>query len=218
MSGITLRPYRGRDDYAGIAAVRNRQIDFEGEGVYTTVEAVAESFDHLQRCDPASDIIVAADVDGAMVGYAQTTWADVAGGYRRYWLKYEADGRTEPDPGVETLLLDWVESRALVIASTPPGDRRLFAGAMVGTARVQRLEQRGFSATFFSVLMVRSLGDPIPDAWLPDGLTSRRVRPDDLRAIWEADIDAFRDDRDYVEQDEGDFQRFRAEAAQGTDL
>ena len=53
---------------------------------------------------------------------------------------------------------------------------------------------------------------------LPDGVEVRAVSDGQLRAIWEADVDAFRDDKDFFEQDETDFERFVAEADQGTEL
>lgn len=59
MRTVTLRPFRGPEDYAAIAAVRNRQIDVGDEGMHTTVEQVAEYDDHLQRSDPATDIVIA---------------------------------------------------------------------------------------------------------------------------------------------------------------
>ena len=65
--------------------------------------------------------------------------------------------------------------------------------------------------------MIRDLTG-IPDCPLPVGLAVRPVAEDDLRAIWEAENDALRDDPDFVEPTGADWERFLDEAAQGAEL
>ena len=50
----------------------------------------------------------------------------------------------------------------------------------------------------------------MPDHPLPDGLEIRPVRDEDIRTIWEADVEAFRDHWGFVEQSEEDYERFVA--------
>src|SRR5262249_41164737 len=52
--------------------------------------------------------------------------------------------------------------------------------------------------------------DELPDQPLPDGLEIRPVRKEEIRAIWDADVDAFRDHWGFVEQTDEDFARFLA--------
>lgn len=211
---MQFRNYR-REDLPGMADVWNLRVAAEGEGVWATVEWFAESYDHLVRCDPATDIVVAEGAAGRVVGYARASWEDVAAGYRAYPIAFVADTRID---GLEARLLDWAESRARQIAGEHDvGDRRLDAEATDGTARQQLLLDRGYSAGSRWGFMVRDLA-AVPDRPLPDGVVIRPVADDHLRAIWEADIDAFRDDPDFVEQTEEDWQRFRDEARQGTSL
>ena len=55
------------------------------------------------------------------------------------------------------------------------------------------VEAGGFTAYSWSAVMVRpSLAD-VPALALPAGVAVRPVEPGDLRAIWEADVEAFRD-------------------------
>ena len=56
--------------------------------------------------------------------------------------------------------------------------------------------------------MVRPFVDDLPDHRLPEGLEIRPVRDEDLRAIWEADMEAFKDHWGYVEPTEDGFKRF----------
>jgi mycothiol synthase len=219
MKAVTLRPFRGRDDYPAIAALRNRQVEFGDGGKYTTVDQVGEYYDHMERTDPASDIIVAENAAGNAVGYGRVEWNDVTEGHREYQLRFDADGTDGPDADVEALLLDWLESRATAIAGAhPAGDKRLTTFADLGAARTAHLRQRGFTPTSYSVLMVCSLAEPIPELDLPPPIECRPVADSDIRTIWHADVESFRDSRGYVEQTETDFQRFRAEAARSTAL
>ena len=44
--------------------VWNERVNAEGEGIWATLEWFAEGYDHLVRCDPATDIVVAEDDAG----------------------------------------------------------------------------------------------------------------------------------------------------------
>jgi ribosomal protein S18 acetylase RimI-like enzyme len=66
--------------------------------------------------------------------------------------------------------------------------------------------------------MRRDLHEPIPDVPLPDGLEVRPVRPEHHRAIWLADVEAFRDHWDASAQHESDFVRWFAEPDIDTSL
>jgi ribosomal protein S18 acetylase RimI-like enzyme len=56
--------------------------------------------------------------------------------------------------------------------------------------------------------MVRPDLENIPDAPLPEGLEVRPVKPEHLRAIWEAEQEAFLDHWGASEVEEGDFERW----------
>jgi ribosomal protein S18 acetylase RimI-like enzyme len=58
-------------------------------------------------------------------------------------------------------------------------------------------------------MMSRSLIDaPLPDFALPAGFEIRPVRPEHYRAIWEADINAFRDHNGFAEPSPDQFDRW----------
>jgi predicted N-acetyltransferase YhbS len=216
-SNLTLRRYRGGDDLAGMAALINARDERDGVGgEHVTAEAMADVYNHLQRCDPDTDLVVAEDGDGAMVGYARVQWDDWTEGVRSYWMIFENDPSR---PDVETELLDWAEARALAVAvERPAARRRLHAEAMVGSRREALLVGRGLRPIRYSAIMIRPHLDSIPDRPLPAGVAARPVVDGDLRAIWEADIEAFRDHFGYVEQTEADWEKFRDSARRGTEL
>lgn len=199
-----------------MTAALNRQVDRDGEGEYITVEGMAAQYEHLQRCDPDRDLVVAEDADGSLVGYARTMWDDLAEGFRQYWLVVNVDPAVT---GLEVALLDWVERRALEVADMHDvADRRLGADADDESERQALLVERAFAPQEIYATMVRPDLDGIPDLALPDGVDIRPVEPAHLRAIWESDAEAFRDHRGYVEQSEQDWEKFRADAQVDTSL
>lgn len=205
--GVTLRAWR-HDDLAGMCDLINARVIAEGEGEPTTLEAITGMYDHLEHCDPATDIVVAVDADDRVVGYARTCWFDMVDGHRSYHVIFEgADGH----PGCEGQLLDWSLSRgAEVAADHDHPDRRFDAMAADGSPRAAALGDRGFVPYAWSAMMVRPHLRDLPEAPLPAGLEMRPVAEDQLRTIWEADVEAFRDHRFEREQTDADWEIFRS--------
>lgn len=217
LAEMTLRGFRGHDDLAGMADVINARVAEEGEGEHSTVASLAEIYDHLQRCNPADDIRVAVGPDGATAGYVRVLWNDVSDGTRDFVIVFEALGTVD---GLGRQLLAWGIERAtaVAVAHDHPA-RRIVAFANDGGRHQALVEDTGgFEAFGWSAFMVRPHLDDVPDRTLPDGLEIRPVEPEHLRRIWEADVEAFRDHRGFVEQNETDWERFLAESAAGTDL
>jgi len=68
----------------------------------------------------------------------------------------------------------------------------------------------GYEAITYMAEMVRPSVDDLPDHPLPDGLEIRPVREEEIRMIWEADHEAFRDHWGYVGPSEAGYARFRS--------
>lgn len=214
---LTVRPFRGRDDYQGMVDLINARVAEEGEGERATVASLAEVYDHLVRCDTATDMLMVDNPDGSLAAYGRVAWHDVSEGYRAYSIGFEAQASPA---ALEADVIRWGVDRATAIASGHDHpDKRIGAWANDGTRRqVAVLAVGGFSPVSWSAYMVRPHLDDIPDRPLPDGSETRPVEDDHLRAIWEADNEAFRDHQGFVEPTDEDWERFRDEAAQGTDL
>lgn len=188
-----------------MVAVRNARADADRSEDHTTVEDMASSYEHLQRCDPDLDIRIVEE-GGEIVGYARTVWDDVTEGYRVFWVIAEA----HPDhPGLEESLFEWGEERARAVASGMDApDVRFASWADESTPRARLLRQRGYEPIRFGATLVRPHLRDIPSRPLPDGVEVRPVGEDDLRAVWQADVEAFRDHRGFVEPTEEDWKAF----------
>ena len=142
-----------------------RRVLRDGHGEYTRVSAMEEQYSHLQRCDPATDIIVA-ERAGEVVGYARTMWDDTIEGVRDHWLIVEADPTIAQ---LDEVMMSWCAERALAVAATMTGARQLVTEAMDGSSRQQQLVARGFVPLRYGAIMVRPSVADVPDRRSPTG-------------------------------------------------
>ena len=211
LDDVEFRTFRGSDDYADFARIITAWAKGIGDDRVETPEGIASGYENLERCDPARDLVVAA-IEGRPVAYSRVSWHQEADGPRIYghfcFLDPEVGGR-----GIGAALFAWNESRLREIAAEHQAEcERLFevwsndrnAGAM------SLIRAAGYEPITYSAEMVRPSVDDLPDHPLPDGLEIRPVREEDIRTIWEADVEAFRDHWGYVEQTDTDYQRFLA--------
>lgn len=198
---IEFRPYRGSPDLVGMAAVINAYYESEDIDELATPERLAQQYEHLTNCDPETDIVIA-EAGGEIVGYARTTWDDPIEGYRAYWVIHEAHPLS---PGLADRLHSWAEKRAREVAARHDvDDRRFTSWTKENSAKSKLLAKDGYAASRFGVEMVRGLDD-IPQRPLPDGIEIRPVVEDQWRALWEADVEAFRHHRGFSEPTEEDY-------------
>jgi GNAT superfamily N-acetyltransferase len=210
LDGIAFRTFRGRDDYPALVRIINASARGEGDDRFETVDGLASGYDHLERCDPTRDLLVA-EVDGQPVAYSRVTWDDELDGPRVYRQVCFVD----PDfgrRGIGSALLAWNETRLRQIAADHDAQEQVLE-AWAGDANegaTALLRSAGYQAITYMAEMVRASVDDLPDHRLPDGLELRPVREEDIRTIWEADHEAFRDHWGYVESSEADYERFRS--------
>jgi mycothiol synthase len=203
--------FRGPADYEHFARIITANAENDGDDRVETPEGIASGYDHLERCDPARDLVVA-EVDGLPVAYSRVWWDQEPEGprvYRHVCFVDPEHGRR----GVGGALFSWNEARLREIAADHDdtteklyevwaADRNLGATELVRNA--------GYDAITYAAEMVRPTVDDLPDHQLPEGLEIRPVTDDQLREIWEADVEAFRDHWGFVEHTDADYERFLA--------
>ena len=200
-----------------MAALINECVAEQGEGEPATAGTVAVNYAHLQRCDPMTDMKMVVDQDDRLVAYARVEWNDVSEGFRAYHIVFHAVSAVN---GLADRILEWGVARATEISRAHQlPDRRMVTWAVVGSNDERAICQvGGFEPSAWSAVMVRPHLRDIPATQLPAGVRIRPVEDRHLRAIWESDIEAFRDHRGYVEQADADWEKFRDEAQHGTAL
>jgi mycothiol synthase len=210
LDGVDFRMFRDASDYPHFARIITAFSEGEGNDRVETAASIASGYDHLERCDPKRDLIVA-EAGGRPVAYARVSWDDEVGGPRIYrqvcFVDPERGAR-----GIGSTLFAWCDRRLREIAAEHdapektfevyindrnPGGTAIFRGA-------------GFEPITYSAEMVRPSVEDLPEHALPDGVEVRPVQDDQLRAIWEADVEAFRDHWGFVEPTEIEYDRFLA--------
>jgi mycothiol synthase len=207
---VAFRNFRGAVDYPELARIITASAQGEGDERVETTEAIASGYEHLERCDPAQDLLVA-EVDGTAVGYSRVFWDQEIDGPRVYkqvcFLDPEFGGR-----GIGGAMLAWNEARLRDIATHhEPAESFLEAWAAdANLAATALVRAAGYVPLTYMAEMVRASVEDLPDHPLPEGLEIRPVRDEDIRTIWEADVEAFRDHWGSVEQTDEDYERFIA--------
>jgi mycothiol synthase len=208
ISGLRFRmfdPARDYEPYVAVVSAANIADDLEW---LPTLEGVRHDHEHLDEFDPRRDILLA-EIDGTVVAAAET---DVR--TRDGQAVHKVDGYVVPAwrrRGLGRAMLHWTERRAAEVARVDgrTGTRALTAHPDADQAGAVALyEHEGYRIVRYGFLMVRDLTDPIPDRPLPEGVTLRPVDAADHRAIWDADVEAFRDHPDRAEVTDSDFVRW----------
>ena len=206
--GLRFRTFDPERDYeAYVAVLRSANIADDLEWI-PTVESTRHEHEHLDEFDPRRDILLA-EIDGTVVATAET---DVR--TRDGEAVHRVDGFVVPAwrrRGLGRAMLHWTERRAAEVAGVDgrSGNRALAAHPDSQQAGAVALyEGEGYRAVRYGFLMVRDLTEAIPDRSLPAGLVVRPVDVAHHRAIWDADVEAFRDHPNRAEVTESDFIRW----------
>ncbi len=209
---ILLRPYAGPADHPGMVAANNAWRETAGFIDFVDVPGMDVQYANIPRFQPGADCVVL-ERAGSIVGYARVEWADARDGERLHaGIVIAPPG---PDrPARIAALLDWCARRSSEQADIHPTERPRVLDAVAPIDDEQltaALLDRGYVAVRHGYEMIRPDLEAIPDVPLPAGLEVRPVLPEHLRAIYEAELEAFRDHWGAFD-DEGDrFEQFRSD-------
>lgn len=191
--GFALRHLRMPDDFAAMTEVANAARIAAGGSFITTVPEMANFYGHLTNCDTARDVVTVWAGE-ELIGYGRCSWSDLLVGGRIYEpICFVAPAWQRQ--GIGTALLRTLEAR---IAEIDAGNAVRPAALQVEAdggdpGQNALLEQAGYVPVRHFYHMVRSDLADQDDAPLPPGIEIREVRPEHLRAIWDADQEAFED-------------------------
>jgi ribosomal protein S18 acetylase RimI-like enzyme len=207
-SELSLRAFDPDRDYPAMVELITAVNHHDHVDWFPTPENLAVDWARVPSFDPARDHGVV-EVDGRFIAAAGVDWRERAGK-----VIHNVEIWTHPDvrrQGLGRRLLAWSEARARESVADgsggPPHLPHFLGGGVQQTdvAGVGFATSAGYAPVRYGFVMRRPLGLPIPDAPLPAGLEVRPVRPEDHRAIWVADNEAFRDHWEAAVRHEEDF-------------
>jgi mycothiol synthase len=208
--GLWFRGFRGEADFPQMVHIRNTCWRVDINDGYETVEEVAASYKHLVNSNPETDMLFA-EVYGEVVAYGRVSWYQEMATRER---AYEHFGYVLPDwrrRGIGFAMLKQQQQRALEIAADHPVDGARFFEAWASNRVIgaqTMLERDGYTPRSHGAHMIRPDLENIPVVPLPDGVEVRPVTQGQMRQIWEADAEAFRDHEGYMEPTEEMYQQF----------
>jgi ribosomal protein S18 acetylase RimI-like enzyme len=207
--GLFFRGFLGESDYEVMAGLINAACAADGVDRVETAGDVARQYAGLDNCDPSTDMVFAV-IHGRPVGYGRVTWWQEHAGPRRYlpFCFLHPDGRGR---GIGTAMLAHNEARLRQIAAGHPEDQpkhlEVFH-AESEAAAAALYGGFGYRPVLHAADMVRPDLEDLPDALLPEGLIVRTPRDEEMRAVWEAHQEAFRDHVGATPGTENDYARF----------
>lgn len=208
LPGLVFRHFRGESDYPGMVEVLQGSKEADQIDEVDTIEALASSYAHLVNSDPFQDMVFA-EVGDRTVGYNRVMWRQELDGKRLYihfgFLLPEWRGH-----GIGGAMVRHSERRLIQIAAGHPSDGPKFlqtnAYDRAQAGLVALLERAGYVPERYFYDMLRPDLENIPEAPMPPGLEVRPVGPESYRAVWEAEVEAFRDHWGYIPPTEEDYQ------------
>jgi ribosomal protein S18 acetylase RimI-like enzyme len=210
--GLAFRGFNGEADFAHMAEIINAANLADKEDEIVTVEDIALNYAHLQRSDTTKDMLFI-EVDGKPVGYGRCMWDAEPNNdhFYGFFLHLKPEWR---DKGLEMPVFEHFIRRLKEIAAEHPADAPKYFQIWNNTEGIwlkRYLEQLGFEPVRYAISMVRPCSQPIEVQPLPEGVEVQPVDESQLRAIFDAESEAFRDHWGYIEPTEKDYQRWLAD-------
>ncbi len=206
---FSIQPLRMNRHLPDVVEIMNLRAEHFDEPARRTLEAVTVYWETQANFNPSRDAVVAL-ADGRIVAFARVHWYDENNGPRVYFH----DAHVHPGwfrRGIGTALLDWLSRRIDEMASAHavrPAERRTMTNDF-DEAPSTMLPVAGYHRTGSDATLIRPKLTDVPEAELPMGLEIRPVTEHDYRAIYRADVEAFRNHRGVGDQGEAGWQRFR---------
>jgi mycothiol synthase len=203
--GLRFRRLRDEADYAAIAELLAAGSLAHGLDFVPDAASIQVDLENDAGHDPHKDLLLV-EVDGRFVGYGQASRT-----VRDGLAVYTASGSVHPDwrrRGLGRSILRATERRLREKASSCDDAAGRVLGSWIGekeSGAPELLTAEGYVPVRYFFSMIRPHLEAIPDAPLPGNLEIREVRPGDMRVIFDAENDAFRDHWGHRELGDEDF-------------
>lgn len=206
IEGLWFRKFAGDSDFPNMLAIIEAEAKADHDERAITLEDIRNDYAHLTNSVPERDMILA-EVNGETIAYSRTDWYQEEDPNDRIYSFFVFIKPEWREKGIEEPMLHWCEDHLRKTAQSHPQDSKRFFQAGTNAAKsstVKLFETQGYKPVRYGYEMARPL-ENIPPAALPDGIEARPVDEKDIRKIWNASIEAFRDHWGFSPPTEEDF-------------
>ncbi len=204
--GLAFRTFLGDEDFERMAEII-LACDKEDKNDNTvTAEEIRRNYSHLQRSDTDQDMVFI-EVDGEAVGYGRCMWdAELKGDHiYTFFIHLMPEWRYK---GIGLPVSKHFIARLHEVSAQHPEDAvKYYQLTAMSTMpwHISLAERLGFEPVRYGLFMTRPCSQPVEISPLPQGIEVRPVGEDDLRKVWDAQTEAFRDHWGYVPPTEEDY-------------
>jgi ribosomal protein S18 acetylase RimI-like enzyme len=206
IEGLSFRGFDGDSDFPIMVNIVAVSAEADKEDFAVTLDSLRHDYQHLTNSDPYQDMIFA-EIDEAPIAYSRVQWWQEEDPNDRIYAHFVKILPKWRGQGIEEAMIEWCENRLQQIAQSHPKDSQRFFQTDSNdqnTRFAELIKDMGYKPIRYSISMSRPLED-IPQANLPDGIEVRFVNAQDVRKIWDASIEAFRDHWGFSMPKEEDF-------------
>lgn len=207
--GYCFRLFNGDADYEIMARVIAKASDEEHLEFYPSTEWLKNAAGYISNSIPQRDILFAeAETTGDAVAFVRLSRAEQTDGTRRYGFSKNVPAS---QLGVLPAMWRWLEAHAHKLDGALAPNANTVIETWVDDAQgwlKAFVMGEGMTPVRWGYEMTRPLDDEtmIPGFQLPEGFEIRPATPEHYRAVWDADIEAFRDHNGFAEPDESRYQ------------
>lgn len=212
IAGLVLRPYRP-SDAAALAEVANADSEADGLPWRVTADEIENWYAHPRATFDATRDVLILELDGRVVGNSDLQWVDTTDGFREFRIGCSLVPEMRRR-GIGRWLLRLNEELSAARLAELPTERPVVLGSWCPDARVGKialLEQEGYRPARYFFNMGRPTLDGIVLPPMPDGVEQRPVSDDQLRQLWDADVEAFADHWGGFDGSEARFEAWRSD-------
>lgn len=208
-AGFTLRNWRDNSDYEKMRRVLFADKHSQGIEESDTAADLQAHLESMPHMDVTQNVFLV-ERDGEVVAYQSVRGYPEASGL----YCYNHHGFVLPEykkRGIGRAMIQHSETVLRALAGKHPADADKTFQVFVDSQQTdlaELLAQAGYAPIRYFNRMLRPHLDNIPDVPLPEGLEIRPVTPDQMHAIWQADVAAFSEHWGETEHTEEDYQRW----------
>ena len=218
IKGMIFRRLSGPDDYAPLADLIGASNKADGIPYVPNPDGLRSDYENTADFDPERDLLLA-EAGGRLVGFGQAS-RQVRDGIAVYW-SFGTVLQEYRRRGLGRAILRANEARDREVSTRfEDVGGRAFASWVDDKESGARelLVSEGYEPARYGYVMHRTDLSDVTEGALPDGLELRPVTPEQHRAIFDADEEAFRDHWGHRDATEEDFVARYAEPELDTSL